>query len=244
MTDTYYEDDYIDYEEEQTVYETEPDLLIADETRAERMAEISRKAPFMSKWLMVLFGVMIASGIADLLSGDNMEEVAPELYTIASIVSLICGIVYLVILFKLSREEALYRKAAQYYLISLILTAITLIIMLVSIGNENEGLLVLSFFAVIAGLVIAFVSEYYEYKAHANVVRDASTEMAAKWEKLWKYYIRMLLGLLGSIVLLALIPMIAAIMLMLLALAIGMLIISIIKIVYVYETAKIFQQYV
>ena len=239
MTDTYYEDDYIDYEEEQTVYETEPDLLIADETRAERMAEISRKAPFMSKWLMVLFVVMIASGIADLLSGDNMEELMPEVYAIASIVSLICGIVYLVILFKLSREESLYRKAAQYYLISLALTILTLIIMLFSI--EHEGLLILSFFVVIAALVIAFVSEYYEYKAHANVVRDASAEMAAKWEKLWKYYIRILLGVLGCIILLALIPMIAAILL--LALTIGTFVISIIKIVYVYQTAKIFQNY-
>ena len=76
MTDTYYEDDYIDYEEEQTGYETEPDLLIADETRAERMAEISRKAPFMSKWLMVLFVVMIASGseVSTLVEGAEMLQ--------------------------------------------------------------------------------------------------------------------------------------------------------------------------
>ena len=41
-----------------------------------------------------------------------MESLLPELYYIAAVANAVCGIVYALILLKLSCEEALYRKAA------------------------------------------------------------------------------------------------------------------------------------
>lgn len=240
MTNTYYEDDYIDYEEEaKNPYEPVNNHEVIDEAWARKREGVRRKAPYMHKWLMILFWLMIASGIADLFSAEEMEQLMPEVYGVASIVSLICGIIYVVVLFKLSNEEALYRKSAYYLLGSVVLSLVGLVIAMFNM--ENIGVLLITMVVLIGALVVAFVSEYYEYHAHANVVRDADSEMAHNWEQLWKYYVRLLLGLLGCIVLAFLIPMIAG--LIMIVLAIGVLIVSIMKYVYVYQTAKIFKSY-
>ena len=39
------------------------------------------------------------------------------------------------------------------------------------------------------------MGEYYEYKAHANIVRDISEAMATKWNELWSYYVKILIAL-------------------------------------------------
>ena len=240
MTETYYEDDYIDYEEDaKRMNEPENNPAVYDEAWAYKREGIARKAPYMHKWLMILFWVMIASTIADFLSAEEMEQLMPEVYAIASIASLICGVIYVVVLFKLSYEEALYRKSAYYLLGSVVLSLTGLIIAMFDM--ENIAVLLIAMATLIGALVVAFVGEYYEYHAHANAARDADREMADKWEQLWKYYIRLLLGVLVCLVLALLIPMIAGVILI--VLAIGIIIVSVMKYVYVYQTAKIFQSY-
>ena len=88
-------------------------------------------------------------------------------------------------------------------------------------------------------LIILFLGEYYEYKAHANVVRDISEEMARKWEELWGYLIKILLAL--AVLLMfsgafGILGIIAAIIVLIL-----FFVVSIMKFVYVYEMAKLFQ---
>ena len=149
------------------------------------------------------------------------------------------SIAYALILLKMSCEEVLYRTAAYYYFIG---AALSLVAMLSGIDDTASlGLATLGFALLISlgTAVVGLVGEYNEYKAHANVVRDLSEEMAHKWEKLWKYYVKLIIGLVVVLLFASALPLIG--MIVAIILVIGILAVSIIKIVYVYETAKLFQ---
>ena len=71
--------------------------------------------------------------------------------------------------------------------------------------------------------------------------RSLNPELAGKWRLLWKWWIGLLLGLFGCIFL-ALISAILG-LLAILADAIGLLVVGIVKLVYLYRTAKRFREY-
>ena len=52
-----------------------------------------------------------------------------------------------------------------------------------------------SLFILITAAIVGLLGIYYEYKAHANVVRDTSEAMAVKWEELWGYFVKILIAL-------------------------------------------------
>ena len=88
-------------------------------------------------------------------------------------------------------------------------------------------------------IYIIINGEYYEYKAHANVVRDTSEEMARKWEELWGYYVKILIALVVLLMFssaLGILGIIAALIVLIL-----FVVVCIVKFVYVYETGKLFQ---
>ena len=89
-------------------------------------------------------------------------------------------------------------------------------------------------------MLLGFIGLFYELMAHAHVVKDASVEMFDKWQNLWKWYVRLIGGVVGCIILLAIVPILSAIVMI--ALVIVVLVVSILQIVYLYQTAKIFQQ--
>ena len=211
---------------------------------AEAMKKVDalRKAPFMAKWLMILFWVMIVSGIAGLLASERMESLLPGLYYIASAVSAVCGIVHALILLKLSCEEALYRKAAYCGFVATGIGLLGVIVTLLgdsNIANIGFGTFLLALIVVIGAAGSALFSDYYEYKAHANIVRDISEAMATKWNELWSYYVKILIALVVLLMFssaLGILGIIAALIVLIL-----FVVVCIVKFVYVYETGKLFQ---
>ena len=212
------------------------------DAEAMKKANALRKAPFMAKWLMILFWVMIVSGIAGLLASEWMESLLPGLYYIASAVSAVCGIVHALILLKLSCEEVLYRKAAYCGFVvagASLMGAIIIFLGDVSIANLGFATFILALTIVIGVLIILFLGEYYEYKAHANIVRDISEAMATKWNELWSYYVKILIALVVLLMFssaLGILGIIAALIVLIL-----FAVVCIVKFVYVYETGKLFQ---
>ena len=212
------------------------------DAEAMKKANALRKAPFMAKWLMILFWVMIVSGIAGVLANERIELVLPALYCVASIVNTVSGIVHALILLKLSCEEVLYRKAAYCGFVvagASLMGAIIIFLGDVSIANLGFATFILALTIVIGVLIILFLGEYYEYKAHANVVRDTSEEMARKWEELWGYYVKILIALVVLLMFssaLGILGIIAALIVLIL-----FVVVCIVKFVYVYETGKLFQ---
>ena len=90
-------------------------------------------------------------------------------------------------------------------------------------------------------MVLELCAAYQEFYAHAEVLEELDPELAGKWRLLWKWWIGLLLGLFGCIFL-ALISAILGLLAML-ADAIGLLVVGIVKLVYLYRTAKRFREY-
>ena len=90
-------------------------------------------------------------------------------------------------------------------------------------------------------MVLELCAAYQEFYAHAEVLEELDPELAGKWRLLWKWWIGLLLGLFGCIFL-ALISAILG-LLAILADAIGLLVVGIVKLVYLYWTAKRFREY-
>ena len=85
------------------------------------------------------------------------------------------------------------------------------------------------------------IGEYYEFMGHTDVVHDVDRALSEKWFKLWKWYIGTFLGMIGGTVLAVIIPLIG--MIVVLASTIGTLVVSIVKIVYIYKMSKVFRNF-
>lgn len=77
--------------------------------------------------------------------------------------------------------------------------------------------------------------------AHSIVLTGVDNELSKKWEVLWKWYIGLFLGMFGCIIVMLIAPVLGAIAI--LGCAIGTIVVSILKLVYLYHTAKIFREY-
>ena len=207
------------------------------DAEAMKKANALRKAPFMAKWLMIMFWVMIVSGIGGILSSDFVQESVPSLYYVGTGVNILGGLLSALIVLKLSCEEVLYRNAAYCYLGSTGISLITASILFFS--TNPEGWILFSLFILITAAIVGLLGIYYEYKAHANVVRDTSEAMAVKWEELWGYFVKILIALVVLLMFrsaFGIIGIIASLIVLVL-----FAVVSIMKYVYLYEMAKLFQ---
>ncbi len=203
----------------------------AEEARLEALA---RRAPVLSRWLSILFWLVIPSTIAGILTADAIAQAIPALKLPGQILSFLCNLAYGGILLWLSREQYRYSPAGFCIALSGLLTLVSNI----AFGANNQGWsLVIS----ICAAIITLVGEYNEFMGHAGILADADGELSEKWEKLWKWQIGITLTILGSTILVGLAPLLVA--LVLLAACIGAIVVSILKLVYLYRTAAAFRKY-
>lgn len=205
----------------------------ADE--AERKARLARRAPFFGKWLWVLFWLFVPSALAGLMTNDNVVQWLPGLFWPGEILNFVCLMAYGLILLKLSSEEECYRAAGICTLVAAAVGFLTDCISHASGGAAWTLLLTLP------AAIVVLVGEYREYTGHAAVLVGVDAVLSEKWERLWKWYIWSFGGLLGGTFAALLIPLLG--LLVMLAAAIGVLVVSILKLVYLYQTAKIFRIY-
>ena len=207
------------------------------DAEAMKKANALRKAPFMAKWLMVLFGIMIVATVGSILSSEFVQESIPALCYVGTVVNIVGGLLCALIMLKLSCEEALYRSAAYCYLGSTAISLVTVLIMYLS--TDLTAVLVFSLLLSIVAMIVVLLSIYYEYKAHANVVRDISYAMADKWEDLWGYTVKILIALVVVMRFSGVFGILGLSALILLMIA--SLVVLLMRFVYVYEMAKLFQ---
>ncbi|MBE5710423.1 MAG: hypothetical protein EGR51_11075 [Oscillibacter sp.] len=144
------------------------------------------------------------------------------------------SLAYGVLLWQLREAAGRYRTAALCYLAGGIISGV-LLLPAIPEGNWLWWLLSLPV------MVLELCAAYQEFYAHAEVLEELDPELAGKWRLLWKWWIGLLLGLFGCIFL-ALISAILG-LLAILADAIGLLVVGIVKLVYLYRTAKRFREY-
>ena len=216
--------------------ESLPDYRIRKiESEKMRMAAIAKRAPVLGKWLWIIFWLIIPSTIGSIMAHETTAKILPGLFMPGQIINAICSLIYGAILLKLGSEEDRYRTAGICALIAGASSALAAMIN----GGSDGATWILIF--TIPAAIVAIVGEYNEYMAHSAVLSGVDNELSEKWEVLWKWYIGLFLGMLGCIIVMLIIPILGAIAI--LGCAIGTVVVSILKLVYLYRTAKIFREY-
>ena len=200
-----------------------------------RKAAIAKRAPILGKWLWIIFWLIIPSTIGSLMANETTAKILPGLFLPGQIINAVCSLTYGAILLKLDSEEDRYRTAG---ICALIAGGVTAVVALIS-GAGEEPTWTLLF--TLPAAVVAMVGEYNEYMGHSAVLSGVDNELSEKWEVLWKWYVGLFLGMFGCILIMLIIPILGAIALI--AAAIGTVVVSILKLVYLYRTAKIFREY-
>jgi len=190
------------------------------EAQAAKDAALYRRAPIFGKWLWYLFVFTLISNVGGLFLGDNASEILNLAYLLA----------YGVILLRLSTEESRYRIAG-------VCSVMTGVMSVVEGGIYSERLQLL---ILVPMAVIGLYGEYQEYYAHADAVEDFDHALADKWRKLWMWTALAMGGtILGILTLVIVIGVFIAI-----AASVAMVAVAVMKIVYLYRTAKLFREYV
>lgn len=205
------------------------------EAEKARKAAIAKRAPVLGKWLWVIFWLVIPSAIAGVMTNESVVKLDPALYMPGQILNAVVAAVYGVSLLKLGAVEDRYRTAGICTLVAGGIS--TLISLITGTAQPPVATLLLS----VPAAVVSFVGVYNEYMAHSTVLVGVDNELSEKWEKLWKWYIGLFCAMMGSLLVLLIIPILGA--LVILAAAIGVIVVSVLNLVYLYRTAKIFRQY-
>lgn len=199
--------------------------------------KLAEKAPFLGKWLWILFWLVIPQSLASLLTSDLFAG-QPVLSSLGQIMQLTyllgCGLVLL----KLSSQISRYRTAGICFLVGGMINAAFSIIPVPAAGS---ALAVWGSLIIVAGGIFLMVGEYHEYMGHSELLEGVDWELSDKWRKLWKWYIGCFIALLSSIVVITFSPFLG--LLVTLAAIIGLLVVLIRKLVYLYRTAMIFRNW-
>lgn len=205
------------------------------EAAAHRRRALDERAPLLGKWLWVLFWLVIPSVLGNLMSNETVLSALPGLRGPGQVLSLLCTLAYGAILWKLRQTEDGYRIAGVCYMAAGVVNALAEALQ----STIGDGPVVLLLLPVLA---VQLYGVYREYNAHAAVLDGADDGLAEKWQKLWKWEIGLLLGLVGCLVLAVLSAVLG--LLALLADVIGMLVVSVLKLVYLYRTARLFREHI
>ena len=206
------------------------DELNVNQMQTERKPGVN--VALLAKWMRILFWLIIISTAANLLTSENVTNAAPPLASAGQILNIAANVAYGVVLLKIASESMNYRNSA----ICRFITA-AVAIAVIPISDNTEFFIAIP--VVILSIVMDMVGEYYEFMGHAEVLRGADRTLSYKWLTLWKWYIGTFLGMIGGTVLAVMIQLIGLIVV--LASTVGTLVISIVKIVYIYKTAGVFR---
>ncbi len=206
------------------------DELNVNQMQTERKPGVN--VALLAKWMRILFWLIIISTAANLLTSENVTNAAPPLASAGQILNIAANVAYGVVLLKIASESMNYRNSAICRFIT-----VAVAIAVIPISDNTEFFIAIP--VVILSIVMDMVGEYYEFMGHAEVLRGADRTLSYKWLTLWKWYIGTFLGMIGGTVLAVMIPLIGLIVV--LASTVGTLVISIVKIVYIYKTAGVFR---
>lgn len=204
------------------------------ESERKRQEDLQRNAEPLGKWLWLLFWLIIPSGICSLLEAEVIIAAVPEVKIPGMILSILTNLASFWILHKLSVVHSGYQRACFYSLIGYVITFLGEQLTFGADGFSFGTLLT------IPGIVFSLIGMYHEIQSHADVLTGVS-DLSNKWETLWKWLFGSYIALISSIVITIIIPVLGA--LVAIAAGISTVVAGIVKLVYLYRSAKIFREY-
>ncbi len=205
------------------------------EKEKERRNAAAKRGPLLGKWLWIAFWLIIPSTLGSLLSNDTLFGTELAFFVPGQVLSTVCALAYGLILLRLTSTDIRYRTAAICVLAGTLISTLT---NFVFSGSE------VPMWAVaisIATTVLSYLGEYNEFMAHSAVLTDLDDGLATKWKTLWRWYIGSFGAFIGGTVLMMIVPTVGVMLTT--AGSIGMVGTRVLKLVYLYRTAKCFRYY-
>ena len=204
------------------------------EAQQQLEAELARRAPVLGKWLWMLFWLIVPSSVGGILS-EGLLPLGSGLKLIGSLLGGGCSLVYALIILRLGSVHDRYRTGGICLVIG---NAANLFLSPFPESFANQGIYLM---ILIPFAIVSLVGQYHEFMGHSAVLIGIDREHSEKWEKLWKWNIGTYFAMIGCVLLTVIVPLLGV--LGLLAAAIGIISVSILKLVYLYRTAQIFRKY-
>lgn len=200
------------------------------ETDKAAAEEALRRAPVLGKWLWIMFWILIANMVGNILMRiDALSHFGTAFGVICSLGIFLC-------FWKLRGISSCYKTVSYCYLGIIAVNIITEVFYTIL---EAETFTFLGGLLLIPLAIIWLVCEYNEYNGHTEVTRYADSVLSEKWQKLWKLFVYSLVGAAGSFILALILPVLGLIALIVCLIA--LLIFSILKLKYLYDTAYLFR---
>ena len=189
--------------------------------------------------LDALLWLVVPGTIAGLMSDEALSAHWPDLASLGEILGILCSVVYGLLLLSLARVNGGYRAAGACTLF--VVAAGVIVQVLGGSGDphnvERSIALILTFLSGVAALV----GEYTECTSHAEVLEPVDIALSQRWRRLWKWYIGAYLALFAGIFVTLLSAWLG--LLVMTAATVGSLVVAILKLVYLWRTARTFREY-
>ena len=189
--------------------------------------------------LDALLWLVVPGTIAGLMSDEALSAHWPDLASLGEILGILCSVVYGLLLLSLAKVNGGYRAAGACTLF--VVAAGVIVQVLGGSGDphnvERSIALILTFLSGVAALV----GEYTECTSHAEVLEPVDMALSQRWRRLMKWYVGLFLGTFAGI-LVALFSQWLG-LLVITASTVGSLVVAILKLVYLWRTARTFREY-
>lgn len=210
-----------------------PELRRKKQEAADRQRQtLLHRAPFFAKWLAILFWLFLPAELVSLVNNDMVLQYFPALQTPAVAAELLCALARGVVLLILAKQLHLYRIAGICGIFTAVLQGVSAYI------SSDVAQILLG----IATIVLSIVALYYEYQGHIQALYGVNDILSQKWADLWRWEAIFLALAVGGTLMITLLTLIAA--LAAAAGAIGGLVVGIIRLVYLYQSAAAFREYI
>ena len=203
-------------------------------------SRLNRETTASLVWrLDALLWLVVPGTIAGFLSDEALSTHWPDLALLGEILGILCSVVYGLLLLSLAKVNGGYRAAGACTLF--VVAAGVIVQVLGGSGDphnvERSIALILTFLSGVAALV----GEYTECTSHAEVLEPVDIALSQRWRRLWKWYVGLFLGTFAGI-LVALFSQWLGLLVMT-ASTVGSLVVAILKLVYLWRTARTFREY-
>ena len=199
------------------------------EAEIKRQDEIRQRTKGLYKMFYLLFWLVIPGAIGAILSADFLANPYPVLGTVGICISSLSGLAYGFIL--LSQ----YNRQREYLIAGVLSVAASILNFISKYNAPVNGELNYTTVVSLTAGVIQLVSLYKEFTGHSEVMAGVD-ELADKWIKLWRWTMGIYCAMLGSVFVAIVSPLHG--LLGALAGAIGLIVVDIVKLVYLYRSAE------
>ncbi len=201
---------------------------------AEYKEEIAQRAPFFGKWLWVLFWAFLMAEFAAFLSWDAFASVR-FLSVTAQVIGVLAAVARTWTLVVMGNEEGAYRRAAVFVLLGYVLEHID------TYSRSAFSEVGFGIHVTFLAATISFLGHYNTYLGHINVLSGINNDLADCWSILFKCHIGLICVVVVGILLLFVSLPLSAVVTMIAS--IGILVIGVINLVFLFQTAKACRDY-